>query len=240
MKKEDIVPGDFYRILFGETPVIFMLEVFLRTLIIYIALLIIVRIMGKRMGGQLTIAELAVMITLGAIVSPGMQMPQTGLLLCLVILICALIFQRGTNWLELKSRKFEDINQGTVSTLVKDGVLQLDEMRKTKISRQQLFAALRADGIYNLGEVERTYLETCGRFSIYRKNAARAGLLLFPPDDPEVNAFQQKAMDGQVVCANCGAAPPNQEKEDRCPVCKADQWGQASISTMYEHQPHAS
>ncbi|MHA4740454.1 YetF domain-containing protein [Dyadobacter sp. MSC1_007] len=240
MKKEDIVPGDFYRILFGETPVIFLVEVLLRTLIIYVALLVVVRIMGKRMGGQLTIAELAVMITLGAIVSPGMQMPQTGLLLCMLILICALIFQRGTNWLEFRSQRFEDISQGTITTLVKDGVLQLKEMQQTKISRQQLFAALRSSGVYNLGEVERVYLEACGRFSIYRKNTAGAGLLLFPPDDTEINLFQQKVADGQLVCANCGATPDHQNKDERCPVCGADQWGEASISTILENKQPVS
>lgn len=107
MRKQDIAAGDFYRILFGETPEIFLLEVLLRTLFMYVALLVVVRLMGKRMGGQLTISELAVMVTLGAIVSPGMQMPQTGLLLCLVILLCALIFQRGTNWLEFRFRNLK-------------------------------------------------------------------------------------------------------------------------------------
>ncbi|ACT91787.1 DUF421 domain-containing protein [Dyadobacter fermentans] len=232
MKKEDIVPGDFYRILFGEAPPVFMLEVLLRTLLLYLALLFVVRIMGKRMGGQLTISELAVMVTLGAIVSPGMQMPQTGLLVCMLILVCALVFQRGSNWLEFKSARFEHISQGEVSTLIKDGVLQLDEMQRTKISRQQLFAALRNESIYNLGEVERAYLEACGMFSIYRTEQATAGLLLYPPSDPEINAFRQHQLDDRLACANCGATPQGQQRSDRCPVCGADQWDQASISEI--------
>jgi uncharacterized membrane protein YcaP (DUF421 family) len=123
---------------------------------------------------------------------------------------------------------------------VKDGVLQLDEMRKTKVSRQQLFAALRSKNIYNLGEVERVYLEACGLFSIYRKNEPVAGLLLFPPDDPEMNAFGQKAADDQLVCANCGATPVHQQKTERCPVCGADQWGQANISTTLKEKQSVS
>jgi hypothetical protein len=51
MKKEDIIPWDWQRILFGQAPPEFLLEVLMRTSIIYIALLIIVRLMGKRMGG---------------------------------------------------------------------------------------------------------------------------------------------------------------------------------------------
>ena len=79
MKKEDIQPWDWQRILFGQAPPEFLIEVFLRTTLIYLALLVVTRALGKRMGGQLSISELAVMVTLGAIVSPAMQIPQLGL-----------------------------------------------------------------------------------------------------------------------------------------------------------------
>jgi uncharacterized membrane protein YcaP (DUF421 family) len=230
MKKQDIIPGDWYRILFGETPVVFLLEILLRTCIMYVILLIIVRMMGKRMGGQLTISELAVMITLGAIVSPGMQMPQTGLLLCTVILICALLFQRGSNLMESKSEKFEKVTQGSLSVLVKDGILQLDEMKQTKISRQQVFAALRGMQVYNLGDVDRLYLEACGLFSMYRHSGPRPGLLLFPPDDGAIAGFGQITMEQTLVCANCGKVASTPDPARHCPVCGATQWGSASIS----------
>ncbi|SDE80333.1 Uncharacterized membrane protein YcaP, DUF421 family [Dyadobacter soli] len=230
MKKEDIIPGDWYRILFGETPVVFLLEILLRTIIIYVILLVIVRMMGKRMGGQLTISDLAVMITLGAIVSPGMQMPQTGLLLCALILICALVFQRGLNFLEYKSERFEEITQGTLSILVKNGVMQLDQMHSTKVSRQQVFAALRNSEVYNLGDVDRVYLEACGLISIYRRPEPNPGLPLFPPDDEAIEGFRQHTIHDSLVCTNCGKVPETQDRSQHCPVCDATQWGVASIS----------
>lgn len=234
MKKQDIIPGDWYRILFGETPVVFLLEIFLRTIIMYVVLIIIVRMMGKRMGGQLTISELAVMITLGAIVSPGMQMPQTGLLLCMVILVCALLFQRGLNLLEYKSERFERVTQGSLSILVKNGVMQLDEMRLTKVSRQQLFAALRSQQVYNLGDVARVYLESCGLFSIYQRPEHQPGLPLFPPDDASIVGFGQQTLNGTVVCANCGLVPEATRQVSNCPECGADQWGTAALSNPTE------
>lgn len=232
MRKQDILPGDWYRILFGETPVIFLVEILLRTFIMYVILLVIVRFMGKRMGGQLTISELAVMITLGAIVSPGMQMPQTGVLLCTVILVCALLFQRGINFLEYKSERFEQVSQGKLSILVKNGVMQMEELKRTKISRQQLFGALRNKELFNLGDVDRVYLEACGLFSIYTRNEPRPGLLLFPPNDKEVVEFQQTTLEKRIVCANCGMVPEEGfDRADNCPECNANQWGTASIST---------
>lgn len=230
MKKEDIVPGDWYRILFGETPTVFLVEILLRTLTMYVILLVIVRFMGKRMGGQLTISELAVMITLGAIVSPGMQMPQTGILLCSLILLCALLFQRGINLLEYKSERFEQFSQGKLSILVKNGVMQMDELKQTKISRQQLFAALRNKKLFNLGDVDRVYLEACGLFSIYAGNEPKPGLLLFPPDDQSIAGFQQTTLEDTIVCANCGMVPDDQDRARPCPECGARQWGSASIT----------
>jgi uncharacterized membrane protein YcaP (DUF421 family) len=88
MKKDEIHLEDIQRILFGQAPPQFLLEVFIRTVVIYISLLFIVRLLGKRMSGQLTIMEMAVMLTLGAIVSVPMQMPDRGLLQGALLLLC--------------------------------------------------------------------------------------------------------------------------------------------------------
>jgi hypothetical protein len=59
MKKEDIHLSDWSRLLLGEAPPLFLLEVFVRTLVIYVFLLFILRWLGKRMSGQLIIMELS-------------------------------------------------------------------------------------------------------------------------------------------------------------------------------------
>ncbi|MDX3916076.1 MULTISPECIES: DUF421 domain-containing protein [Olivibacter] len=99
MKKEEIKLTDIQRILFGETPAAFMLEVFIRTIIIYLALLLVLKLLGKRMTGQLTIAEMAVMITMGAIVAVPMQIPDRGIVQGIIILLLAVAFLRGLNYL---------------------------------------------------------------------------------------------------------------------------------------------
>src|SRR5687767_8208554 len=103
MKKEEINLWDIERLLFGRAPPEFLLEVFIRALIVYLATLVVVRLLGKRMSGQLTITEMAVMITLGAIISVPMQLPDRGILPGLLALLCALAFQRGINWLGFKN-----------------------------------------------------------------------------------------------------------------------------------------
>jgi uncharacterized membrane protein YcaP (DUF421 family) len=107
MKKEEINIFDFNRILFGEAPPQFLIEVLLRTLIIYLALLIMLRLLGKRMDGQISITEMGVMLTLGAIAAVAMQLPDRGLLQSITALICIFILQRGINWLNVKNEKLK-------------------------------------------------------------------------------------------------------------------------------------
>src|SRR4051812_5875234 len=126
MKKYEVHLADWQRILFEQTPPVFLLEVFIRTVIIYIFLLFVLRWLGKRMSGQLTILEMSVMLTLGAIVSVAMQVPDRGITLSMVVLFCTLLFQRSLSWLGVKSAGLEELTQGKISTLLKDGVLDLE------------------------------------------------------------------------------------------------------------------
>src|ERR1700712_2334110 len=147
MRKEEIHLGDLHRWLFGQTPPVFMVEVIIRTVLIFIILLVIVQLFGKRMSGQMTLVELSVMITLGAIVSPVMQLPDRGVIFGAIALLVALLFQRGLNYLSVKNDKIEKIADGTAALLVKDGVLLVDELSKANISKQQIFSMLREKGI---------------------------------------------------------------------------------------------
>lgn len=205
MEKDEIHFGDIKRWLFGQMPPEFAIEVFIRTILIYIFLLLVVRLMGKRMSGQITLTEMAVMITLGAIVSPAMQLPDRGLLFGVVGLLIALLFQRGYNYLGVKSSKLEDITQGTLSLLVKDGELNLGELEKARITKQQVYAMLREKKVQNLAKVKRAYFEACGVLSVFEEDAKKPGLPILPQCDPAiVPALQQQVNHGTMACSNCG------------------------------------
>jgi uncharacterized membrane protein YcaP (DUF421 family) len=215
MKKEEIHLNDIERILFGQAPPIFLLEVLVRALITYVLLLFIVRWLGKRMSGQLTIMEMAVMLTLGAIVSVPMQVPDRGILQGLLLLLCAVSFQRGISYLGYKSHKIENILQGKPTLLVKDGLMEIEQMHNDHISKQVLFAELRQQKIFNLGKVDRVYLEACGLFSIYQAVDNRPGLPVYPPDDTQIidSIFLGTEIEENLqACINCGKVKRKDEK----------------------------
>jgi len=219
MKPEDIKAWDWHRILFGDVSPLFLIEVFFRTLIIYLLLLAVVRWLGKRMSGQLTIIEMTVMVTLGAIVSVPMQISDRGILQGALILITALGLHRGVNYFGLKYKRGENFLYGTPTVIVKNGVLQLDQMREVRISRQQLFSELRSKNITNLGKVKRVYLEPSGSFTIFAADEELSGLPLFPPTDHDILSVQKDGKD-ELVCANCGTVHNN--IDGLCINCKQD------------------
>ena len=231
MKKEEIHLGDIKRILFGQTPPEFMLEVAIRTILIYLLLMFAVRLMGKRMSGQITLVELAVMITLGAIVSPIMQLPDRGIIFGIVVLGVATFFQRGINWLGFENEKVEKITQGEMSLLVKDGTMNLEEMAKTQITKQQLFALIREKKIPNLGKVKRAYLEACGILSVYEAEEPHPGLPVFPATDPVIKDILRPSEDSIMACCNCGHVQKASEKDTHCELCNADEWTKAYMSS---------
>jgi uncharacterized membrane protein YcaP (DUF421 family) len=174
------------------------------------------RWLGKRMAGELTITERVLVVTLGASVAVAIQVPEGGVLLGFVVLTCALFFEYGISLLTVKSRRFEKISQGHSDMLVKDGVLLLEKMKDTRITKQQIFATLRVKEISQLGEVERLYLEAGTGFSIYKvAGEPPPGLSVFPADDQEVAGDQCAHI---FACTNCGntyRAPP----EGACDKC---------------------
>jgi uncharacterized membrane protein YcaP (DUF421 family) len=217
MSKDDIHIDDIGRILFGAAPPEFLIEVFLRTVIIYTGTLVITKLLGKRMKAQLTITEMAVMIMMGAVISLPMQAPDRGVFQGFTIMLVLTGLHFYFNLRTLRSKKFEQLTQGKMTVLVKDGVLQLKEMSQSKISREQLFAELRSKEIFNLGKVERVYIEDCGTFSIYKEEKAKTGLSILPrkgkpvmllPTAEDVYACERCGTTinaGAQQCDNCGS-----------------------------------
>ncbi|TPG66346.1 DUF421 domain-containing protein [Hymenobacter nivis] len=224
MKKEEIHLGDWQRILLGNAPLEFLLEAALRTLVIYLVLLATMRLLGKRMNGQLSVAELSVMIMLGGIVSVPMQTPDRGILQGALVLACLLGLFRFVNWLAFKYRRVEHLTRGDLRIVVTDGVLDLSAMADTKLSREQLFANLRAANMQHLGQLKRVYMESNGEFSLYPQDPPRPGLSILPDKDAAIHNAEP-ADPGQRACQRCGhTESAGADPAHPCPRCGHRQW----------------
>ena len=231
MDPQQLHPFDLHRLLIGHNPTWFLLEVGYRAVVTYVILWGAMRLMGKRVAGQMSALELTIVVTLGAAIGVPLQAPERGMVGAVVILLVAIVYQRGLNFWAFKSRKAELTLQGDVSTIVSDGCLDLPAMRAAVLSRERLFSALRQAGLVHLGQVKRAYLEADGHFSIYKQEDPPAGLCLFPATDTDWYE-QRKGVSDHYACRSCGKVVENPGGEpDACPRCKAHVWSPAVSST---------
>jgi len=229
MKKEDIIFSDWQRWLFGEAPPSFVGETAIRAFLIFTAMVVLMRLMGRRMKGQMSVTELAVVLTLGAVIAGPMQIPTAGLLPSFAVLAALLFMHRFTNWLAYKSRPMELLQQGDTAVLLRDGLLDLPSMHRQGLSQEQLFGQLRNQNIAQLGELRRVYFEANGSLSIYKLTEAQPGLSILPREDAPPAAISGPAHDKQV-CATCGlVATPTDHAGGRCLRCHAQNWVPASL-----------
>lgn len=223
----DVEISDLHRIFFGSAPVEFMLEVLIRAIVIFCVLLAVVKWLGKRMSGQLTITELGIMIMLGAVVAPPMESPERGIFMGIMILFLILFYHRSLTFWGVKNPKVERITQGKLSILVKDGIIQVQEAKKTGVTHAQIFAVLRKKKIYNLGQVNRLYLEACGLFSVFETKESKPGLSLLPHLDDDIHQIHDYAADGLVACIICGNTKTVKQENEACDKCGNTQWDKA-------------
>jgi len=212
--------GDWlHRLLMGDAPWLFLIEAIYRAVLVYVALLIAMRLMGKRISAMFGIAEWAVILMLGAAISSPMQMPTQGILSAVVVLGTVATLQRLLSWASYRRRSIELNVHGDVDCLVADGRLRIDRLQKTKISRELLLSELRAQGVLQLGELRRVYMEPNGRLSIIRSIGPCPGLNLAPGSS---GPWPVSSIPGKSICACCGA--PAHADSNMCPHCGRTEW----------------
>jgi uncharacterized membrane protein YcaP (DUF421 family) len=214
---------DLHQLIIGKTPATFMLEVTVRMLFLYAVLLVAMRFLGRRMSSQLTRNEMLALVSLAAAVGPALQDPTRGLLPPLVIAICVVGLQYLISYGTFRSRRFEQFAEGKAEVLLADGRLQIDALRRNGISRERLVAQLRANGVLQLGAVDRVYIETNGGFSLVLAESPRPGLSLVPEWDPKL-AAELEYDQGARACAECGGTVSGPNGSDSCQFCRAHEW----------------
>ena len=215
---------DYQRLLLGELPAWFGVEAAIRLGLLYLLMLTALRLMGKRMAGQLSRTELAALVSMAAAIGLPILSPERGLLGSVVIAAVVVVGQRlVTRWAARRAR-VEQLLVGSVRTVVADGVLQLAALEHAVLSQEQVFAQLRGESLEHLGQVRRLYMEANGTFSLVEEAEPRPGLSIIPGCDEAFRALQP-VVAGKFACAACGqvAAAP-QKPAHSCPHCGAREW----------------
>lgn len=148
-----------------------MIIVFLRSLILYVLVIIAIRVMGKRQIGELQPSELVITILVSNIATLPLEDLNIPLITGILPILSLVCFEVLTSWLTLKSRKLRHIISGTPKVVIRNGVLDQNIMRDLRYSVDDLMTALRGNNIFDISEVQYAVVETNGSVSVFEKFA---------------------------------------------------------------------
>jgi uncharacterized membrane protein YcaP (DUF421 family) len=145
-----------------------ILTLILRTLITFVVVLAVVRFTGKRTIANLAPFDLAMVILIGevsALPVAGVEPLYKGLIPA--ILLGA--YHMLTTYISVKYKGFEKFVEGTPTQLIKDGKMMEDNLRKERVSKEDLLTVLRLKDITDPRDVQEAYLEHAGGVSAILK-----------------------------------------------------------------------
>lgn len=155
-----------------------LLIISFRTVLLYIILLIVLRIMGKREVGELGIIDVVVFIIMAEVAAFALESPKETLVMSILPILILLLIQLLSSYLSLKSKKFRDLVDGDPTVIIRHGEILEKEMRKQRYNLDDLFQQLREKEIGSVHEVSFAFLEPSGNLSVFKYGETQPVLAL--------------------------------------------------------------
>ncbi len=187
-----------------------MVITFIRSIILYMIVLVVMRLMGKREIGQLQPFELAISIMIADLAS--IPMTETGIPITrgIIPILGLLIVHLTISVLNLKSIKAREVICGKPRILVYRGKIDEKALIKERFTINELEERLRDKDVFDLGDVEYAILETSGQVTVIQKPNKRNAI---PEDfgiEPEYEGIPYDlVVDGKVMEDNLQAIGRN-------------------------------
>ena len=167
-----------------------MASVIFRTGFIYLLLICIIRLTGKRQIGELQLSELVTTILISEVAASPITNLEIPLLYAVLPITFLIACEITLSFLTTKFRPFKKLIEGTPSFLIRQGRLNQKELSRQRISLEELLSNLRQKDISAIQDVNYAILEQNGRVSV------------FPYDSQAQSAFAHAiVIDGHVKSA---------------------------------------
>ncbi|MBG9737442.1 DUF421 domain-containing protein [Paenibacillus alvei] len=141
--------------------------VIFRTILMYFLVFIVLRVMGKREIGKLSVFDLVISIMIADIAVMTIDDSERPILVEFAPIIVLTVIQVTLAFVTLKSPKMREVFDGTPSIIIANGVLQQETMKKQRYNLDDLMLQLRGQGIDNINDVAYAILESTGELSIF-------------------------------------------------------------------------
>lgn len=145
-------------------------EFVVRGVVVYFAMLILLRLGGRKQVGQMSPFDFVLLLVLSNAVQNSMNGGDNSLTGGLIIAVALVIANWLMGYLNFKSKKISELIEGKPEILIHNGKVFEDLLFKEKITVEELKATLRKSGIFEITHVKYAVLETTGEISVISKN----------------------------------------------------------------------
>jgi len=145
-----------------------LIEIVLRTAVVYFVILIGIRLTGKREIGQMTPFDLALLLLISNAVQNAMTGPDTSVSGGIVAAVTLLALNAAMTRLVWKNRKVRRMVEGSPTLLVRHGKMLHENLKKEKVTADTLTQALREHGVASVEDVSIAVLEIDGSISVLK------------------------------------------------------------------------
>ncbi len=150
-----------------------MLTILFRTIIIYLSLLIIMRLMGKRQIGELDISDLVTTFLISEIASLPITDTSIPVAFAIIPMIVLLTFEVSSSWFLSRFPFLKNFFSARPATLISNGEINQKEMLKSRLSLDELIGELRQSGVSDISEVKYAILEQNGKITVIQNASAK-------------------------------------------------------------------
>lgn len=169
-----------------------MLTVLIRSVVLYLCIMLFMRLMGKRQLGELQPAELVISVLISNIVSLPVEDPNVPLLMGIIPVAMLVGLELIVSVLSLRFRSIRTLMGGNPVVIIHNGVIDQGALKTLRFSIDDLMESLRSQGIFDLSQIQYAIVETNGTVSIlpYEKDSpatpTQLKLTLAPREVPVV------------------------------------------------------
>ena len=222
---DPVIPFDLQRMLLGDAPPLFLAEIAVRTAVIWLWAVLLLRWIGGRSISQMSVIEFLLVIALGSAVGDPMFYPDVPLLHGMVVILLVVLADKGIDLAFRRWSRVKSLVDGVPTEVLRHGQVLPGILAVRDIGTTELMELLRLKGVRNLGEVELAYLEPSGDLSVFRWDPPRPGLAIVPP--PELGNPLPPRTGQPACCCTCGLVATTPPKA--CPHCGGRTWTEAAI-----------
>ncbi len=140
----------------------------MRTVFVYVILATLIRLMGKRQIGELEVSEFIVSMLLSELAAVSVADLTIPFVNSLIPILLLFSLEMLLSFLSLKSLRFKRFVGGRPSIIIDHGVIDRDELRRARLSLDELLTQLRLKDVTNVGDVEYGILEDNGQLSVIK------------------------------------------------------------------------